>query len=126
MRAVVTGGAGFIGSHLIEALLARGDDVVCLERPGAPTGWVRGLRIEYAEAGIGDPDRLARAFAGADAVFHLAGLTAACRPAQFYAVNTDGTAPVVGPDTRPLKTHGYRVNVEIAFTLVTFVTAAWL
>ncbi len=94
MRAVVTGGAGFIGSHLIEALLARGDDVVCLERPGAPTGWVRELRIEYADAGIGDPDRLARTLAGADVVFHLAGLTAALRPAQFYAVNTDGTAQV--------------------------------
>jgi nucleoside-diphosphate-sugar epimerase len=95
MRAVVTGGAGFIGSHLIEALVARGDEVVCVERPGAPAAWVAGLPIAYRDAGLDDIERLADLCRGADVVYHLAGLTEARRPADFYRVNTDGTSSVV-------------------------------
>ncbi len=94
MRAVVTGAAGFIGSHLIEALLARGDEVVGIERPGASRGWVRGLPIAFRDIGVDQESRLAEAFEGAAVVFHLAGLTCARRPAEYYAVNTEGTARV--------------------------------
>src|SRR3989442_352848 len=94
MRAVVTGGAGFIGSHLIEALVARGDEVVCVERPGAPRRWLEGLDLSYRDSGLDNERALSAAFAGADVVFHLAGLTAARAPRDFYAVNTEGTARV--------------------------------
>lgn len=92
MRAVVTGGAGFIGSHLIEALVARGDDVVCLERPEADDHWIRELPITRLATRLGPADDLAAALTGADLVFHLAGLTAARTPAEYYAVNTEATA----------------------------------
>ena len=62
MRAVVTGGAGFIGSHLIEALVARGDEVVCIERPGATPGWIASQPVTTAAeitAGTERYDRLA-------------------------------------------------------------------
>lgn len=95
MRAIVTGGAGFIGSHLIEALVVRGDDVVCIERPGWWRGWIEGLPIEVSEVGIDDAWQLRRIFDGADVVFHLAGLTQARSPADYYAVNTEGTARVL-------------------------------
>ena len=95
MRAVVTGGAGFIGSHLIEALRARGDAVVCVERPGASRRWLEGLDLSYSDSGLADPRALARACDGADVVFHLAGLTEARAPADYYAVNTEGTACVL-------------------------------
>ena len=94
MRAVVTGGAGFVGSHLIEALVARGDEVLCLERPGARRGWLGGLAVDYRECGL-DPAGLAGALDGADVVFHLAALTEARRPADHYRVNTEGTAHVL-------------------------------
>src|SRR5207245_2936484 len=94
MRAVVTGGAGFIGSHLIEALVARGDEVVCVERPGAPRRWLEGLDLSYRDSGLDNGRALSAAFAGADVVFHLAGLTEARAPRDFYAVNTEGTARV--------------------------------
>jgi len=94
MRAVVTGGAGFIGSHLIEALVARGDEVVCVERPGAPRRWLEGLDLSYRDSGLDNERALSAAFAGADVVFHLAGLTEARAPRDFYAVNTEGTARV--------------------------------
>ena len=94
MRAVVTGGAGFIGSHLIEALVARGDDVVCVERAGASRRWLNGLDIAYCGSGLDDVASLTAAFAGADVVFHLGGLTEARGPGDYYAVNTEGTAHV--------------------------------
>jgi nucleoside-diphosphate-sugar epimerase len=95
MRAVVTGGAGFIGSHLVEALLARGDQVTCVERVGAGRGWVEGLPVDWQPIGLDDPVSIGRVFAGADIVFHLAALTEAASPADLYRVNTEGTAHVL-------------------------------
>lgn len=92
MRVVVTGGAGFIGSHLIEALAARRDEVVCVERPGAPRTWIGALPAEFRETGLDDAAALRRALEGADVVYHLAGLTHARSAADYYAVNTEGTA----------------------------------
>ena len=92
MRVIVTGGAGFVGSHLIETLVARGDDVVCLERPGAPRGWLGDLPVRFYAAGLDDVAALGRELKGADVVFHLAALTQARRPGEYYQVNTEGTA----------------------------------
>lgn len=95
MRTVITGGAGFIGSHLAEALARRGDRVACVERPGASRGWLEGLEADWHPVGLEDPDALRRIFRGARVVFHLAGLTEAVRSRDFYAVNTEGTARVL-------------------------------
>lgn len=95
MRVAVTGGAGFIGSHLIEALLARGDDVVCVEHEMASTRWVRDLPVDIRTHGLRDARSLTEALDGADVVFHLAGLTQARKIADYYEVNTEGTARVL-------------------------------
>jgi nucleoside-diphosphate-sugar epimerase len=95
MRTVVTGGAGFIGSHLIEALLRRGDDVVCIERPNASRGWLEDAPVPLHAVGVSDARTLAPLLDGADVVFHLAGLTEARTPADYYAVNTEGTGRVL-------------------------------
>jgi len=95
MRAVVTGGAGFIGSHLIEALVRRGHEAVSLERPGTDKRWIAALPVMHLECGIHDEAALRRAFAGADIVFHLAGMLQARQAADFYRVNTIGTEQVL-------------------------------
>lgn len=95
MRAIVTGGAGFIGSHLIEKLLESGHEVTCLERSGARRGWLEGLPIDWKPIGLEDDEALRQAFGGAGVVFHLAGLTEAVRPGDLYSVNTEGTARVI-------------------------------
>lgn len=95
MRTVITGGAGFIGSHLAEALIRRGDPVACVERPGASPGWLEGLDVAWHPVGLDDPGALRRILGGTDVVFHLAGLTEAVRPRDFYEVNTEGTARIL-------------------------------
>lgn len=95
MRTVVTGGAGFVGSHLVERLLDRGDDVVCIERPGAGRGWLTGRDLPFHTCGLMDEAALRKHICGADVVFHLAALTEARTPDECYEVNTEGTANLV-------------------------------
>ena len=92
MRAVVTGAAGFVGSLLVEKLVARGCEVVCIERPGAGRGWLEGLDISFHDCGLDDPEALKKIICPSDAVFHLAALTEARNPEDCYRVNTRGTA----------------------------------
>lgn len=85
-RVVVTGGAGFVGSHLCEELLRRGDDVLVVddlstgrrENLAALAG--RGLRLSVAS--VADPAVAARACVEADFVFHLAGVVGVRRLAD--------------------------------------------
>jgi CDP-glucose 4,6-dehydratase len=85
-RALVTGGHGFIGSHLTAALLAAGVEVRVLGRPGSSnasregrgSGLNRlgiGAEVEQLEADLRDVDRVAQAASGCDSVFHLAAET---------------------------------------------------
>jgi CDP-glucose 4,6-dehydratase len=78
-RALVTGGRGFIGSHLVAGLLAAGSEVRVVGRPGSSA---RGLEllgvedaVEVVEVDLRDAERLAGAVAGCDQVFHLAAQT---------------------------------------------------
>jgi len=95
MRAVVTGGAGFVGSHLVEGLLAEGHEVVCIEREGGGRGWIEGLDVEFHDCGLGDTEKLRRVICPADVVYHLAALTEARTPEECYEVNTHGTHRVL-------------------------------
>lgn len=79
MRALVTGGAGFIGSHVVDLLLERGASVRVLDNllPQAhPTGDARFLspHAELQRGDLRDRDAVARALEGIDTVFHLGGI----------------------------------------------------
>jgi UDP-glucose 4-epimerase len=100
-RVLVTGGAGFIGSHLCEALVARGDDVTAVDdlSTGAAENIPEGA--ELVEADVADADGLERAFAGRsfDAVLHVAGqasiATSFASPERDLRVNVAGTLNVI-------------------------------
>lgn len=96
MIAVVTGSTGFIGSHLVETLLARGCTVRALVRAETSTG-VHDDRIERFEADLLDDRsvRSSRAWEGATHVFHLAGVTKGRTLAHFRAGNVFPTANVL-------------------------------
>src|SRR6478672_6482429 len=98
MRCVVTGGAGFIGSNLVDALLARGDEVVVVDdlATGKRENVAEGAQL--VEADIRSAD-LASALAGAETVFHLAAQadvpTSVRRPDFDAEVNVVGTVRVL-------------------------------
>lgn len=97
VRVLVTGGAGFVGHHLVRALAARGDDVVVLD------DFSTGTRERLAESGasrvvegdLRDGPGLASALAGRDVVLHHAAIASVARsmadPIETNAVNVDGT-----------------------------------
>src|SRR5215469_9041658 len=69
---LITGGAGFIGSHLVHLLLKRGAAVRVLERPGASVAHLPRDRIELVYADIRDRAAVERAVKGCQEVYHLA------------------------------------------------------
>lgn len=96
MKVFVTGGTGFVGSHLVDALLARGDDVVCLVRDPGKVERVfdKGPRPRLVAGNLSDSAALETGAAGADVVFHVAGLTAAVSRDAFFSANAEGTRQV--------------------------------
>ena len=92
MKVLVTGGTGFVGSHLVAELLERGHAVVCLVRDVEKARRVLGeRRAELVSGDLRDAAALQRACADADAVAHLAGLIAARSREEFFQVNAEGT-----------------------------------
>jgi UDP-glucose 4-epimerase len=99
---LVTGGAGFIGSHIVEALVARGQRVRVLDN--LSTGFRRNLdevsdRVEMIEGDVTDESTVARAVKGVDCVFHQAALASVPRsvnrPLETNAACVTGTLTVL-------------------------------
>ncbi len=93
----MTGATGLVGSHLVEALLARGDAVAVLVRGrGRAGGSERGREVlrgcRLVEGALEDEAALLALAEGADVLFHVAGLVAARDEAEFLRVNRDGAA----------------------------------
>ena len=89
--AVLTGGTGFVGSHLAEALLGAGYRVRALVRRPASIGWLSGLDLEVVPGDVRDVSSLGPFVAGADLVVHAAGKTAARSLAEYRGCNAAGT-----------------------------------
>lgn len=96
MRALVTGATGFIGGHLVEALVSRGDEVRCMAKDGNHLRWLEGQTgFTVIEGDLTDAATLESATAGVDCVYHLAGLTRARTVQDFFRVNAMGTRHLV-------------------------------
>ena len=97
VTALVTGGTGFVGSHIARALAARGHTVRILRRETSRLDAVEDIPCEHAVGDVMDPDSLAEAMQGVDWVFHVAAVADYWRndPSRIYAVNVDGTRNVL-------------------------------
>ncbi len=104
MKTLVTGGAGFIGSHLCELLLAQGHQVLALD--SLVSGRLQNLKtiagepgMRFVQADICNSAAIAPYFEGVDWVFHLAGLADIVpsieQPAQYFQTNANGTLHVL-------------------------------
>ena len=97
---LVTGGTGFIGTHLLERLARDGASVRALVRPGSarPTRALRtlppGIEAVYGDLATGQG--IAAALAGADTVIHLAGVTKAIHTGDYYAGNVTAARNLAG------------------------------
>lgn len=94
-KVLVTGASGFIGTHLVAALTAQGDQVSCLVRKTSKVDCLVALGAKLVYGDVTDPASLPAAVAGQQVVYHLAGRTLALKDRQFYEVNRHGVAYVV-------------------------------
>jgi len=92
MTILVTGGSGFLGSHIIEQLSRAGRPVRALVRRSSDTSFLRTLsNVELCDGAIDDRKSLERAVSGVQAVVHSAGLVKARNLEEFMRVNARGT-----------------------------------
>ncbi|MEK7233787.1 MAG: SDR family oxidoreductase [Elusimicrobiota bacterium] len=103
-RALVTGGAGFIGSHLVDRLLADGHEVIVLDNfsTGRPQNLEQHLgesRLKLLQADVSDHGAIRQHFEGVDWAFHLAALADIVpsieRPTDYFRANVVGTESVL-------------------------------
>jgi nucleoside-diphosphate-sugar epimerase len=95
MKALVTGGNGFIGSHLVEYLIDQGFKVRCLVRRESNLIWLENLDVQYVYGDCRNKDTLPQAVAGMDYVFHLAATIRARDWETYYQTNCIGTKNLI-------------------------------
>ncbi len=95
MKALVTGGTGFIGSHVVQSLIQRGVAVRCLVRKSSDLIWLRDLPVEFMMGDCRDESSVTKAIQGVHQIYHLAGLTKAFSEASYFEVNARGTENLI-------------------------------
>jgi dihydroflavonol-4-reductase len=95
MKALITGGNGFIGSHLAEHLVRRGHEVTCLVRKSSDLALLAGSDVRLATGDLRDKGSLLQAVRGADYVFHLAAVIRAGDWNTYYESNYVGTKNLI-------------------------------
>jgi len=95
MKALVTGATGFVGGHLVDGLLGRGDRVTALARSAEKASALRARGARIVVGTLDDEAALREAVKRQDVVFHVAGVVAARSEEEFLRANRDGTRNVV-------------------------------
>lgn len=97
MKVLLTGATGFVGSHILDSLLAQGSAVRVLLRKSSNRRFIEPhlSHVELCEGSIGDPTSLGEAVNGVTHVIHCAGATRAKRDAEYYEINQNGTRNVI-------------------------------
>jgi len=117
MKAIVTGGTGFIGGKLVEALVEKGHEVKCLVRKTSNVTRLNELGVELYFGDLGDFEALKNITEGGDLVFHLAALvTDWGDPEIFYKYNVQATEELLKSS---------RVNGIKRFVYMSSSTVVW-
>lgn len=97
MKALVTGGTGFLGAHLVRELLKDGAAVKALVRKGSDRRNLDNVPVEVVEGDLLDPPSLASAMEGCDTLFHAAAdyRLWTAEPDEMYAANLEGTGNIL-------------------------------
>jgi dihydroflavonol-4-reductase len=97
MKALVTGGTGFVGSHLVRRLLERNWDVRCLVRAASRLDNLKELPVEFVTGDLRDVDSIKQAVRGAEVVYHCAAdyRLWCADPREMYESNVSGSRNVM-------------------------------
>lgn len=95
MKAFVTGGTGFVGSHLIDRLLEKGYEVHALKRKTSDTKWLDGKNVNFVEGDLFSNDVLKNVIKDMDYVFHVAGVVKAKDLAGYQRGNSLSTKNLI-------------------------------
>ena len=97
MKILVTGGAGFIGSHVVKQLLEKGEDVRVLHLPNERLDNLKGLNVELMPGNVLNKEEVLKAVKGCNKVYHLAAVYAFWmkNPQVMFDVNIKGTENVM-------------------------------
>ena len=96
MQTLVTGATGFLGSHVADGLIERGDSVRALVRPTSDSSYLESRDAELVVGDITEPDSLAAAFAGVEVVYHAAANVSDWGPwSDFKRITVEGTRNVL-------------------------------
>ncbi len=88
---LVTGANGFVGSHIVDCLLRRGNNVRAMVRTTSDLSWLENKPVELVYGSLDDPDSLPAAVEGVDKIVHNAGVVAAQHRYLYYLHNSEGT-----------------------------------
>lgn len=93
---LITGGTGFVGSHLIKRLIDEGQKVRCVVREGSKKiERIKGLGAEIVHGDVTDADSLTDACKGIDTIVHLVGIIQEEKGMTFQSIHVDGTRNLV-------------------------------
>lgn len=89
--AVVTGGTGFVGSHLVDLLITKNFEVRCIIRKTSSLKWLEGKNVKIYKSGLFDKTGLAEVLKDADYLFHVAGVVRSKTKEGFFKGNVETT-----------------------------------
>jgi dihydroflavonol-4-reductase len=95
MKALVTGATGFVGSHLVEALLRSRVEVTALARSPDKASALMASGARVITTDLHNPEGLTRAAEAQDVIFHVAGVVAARNETEFLRANREGTRNIL-------------------------------
>lgn len=93
--AVVTGGTGFVGSHLVDLLLNKGFEVRCITRKSSDLKWLQGKDVKIFDCGLYDKEALKVVLKDSDFVFHVAGVVKSKTKEGYFKGNVETTKNLI-------------------------------
>ncbi|MCA6072903.1 MAG: NAD-dependent epimerase/dehydratase family protein [Endomicrobium sp.] len=91
LKVLVTGANGFVGSHVVEALLEENHRVICAVRETSNLKWIKNLPLEYRYGNLNDKNFLETAVQDVDGVVHCAGVVRAMTKDEYFRANVDNS-----------------------------------